>query len=117
MGIGRFAYTPLLPLMQERHGLTLAQAGLLASANYLGYLLGALASVAFDPAPRTAARRGLVAVAATTLAMGLAAGFEVWLVLRLAAGVASAFVLVGVSGWTLAALARAGRAEIGRAHV
>ena len=110
MGIGRFAYTPLLPLMQERHGLTLAQAGLLASANYLGYLLGALACVAFDPAPRTAARRGLVAVAATTLAMGLAAGFEVWLVLRLAAGVASAFVLVGVSGWTLAALARAGRA-------
>ena len=109
MGIGRFAYTPLLPLMQAQHGLTLAQAGLLASANYLGYLLGALACVAFDPAPRTAARRGLVAVAASTLAMGIATGFEAWLVLRFAAGVASAFVLVGVSGWTLAALARAGR--------
>ena len=110
MGIGRFAYTPLLPLMQERHGLTLAQAGLLASANYLGYLLGALACVALDPAPRSAARRGLVAVAVSTLAMGLATNFEVWLGLRLAAGVASAFVLVGISGWTLAALARAGRA-------
>ena len=110
MGIGRFAYTPLLPLMQQHDGLTLGQAGLLASANYLGYLLGALVCVAFDPAPRTAARRGLVAVAVTTLAMGLTAGFEVWLALRLAAGVASAFVLVGISGWTLAALARAGRA-------
>ena len=110
MGIGRFAFTPLLPLMQDRHGLTLAQAGALASANYLGYLLGALACVAFDPAPRSAARVGLVAVALTTFAMGLTSDYAAWLGLRLAAGVASAFVLVGVSGWTLAALARAGRA-------
>ena len=109
MGIGRFAYTPLLPLMQDRHALTLAQAGTLASSNYLGYLLGALACVAFDPAPRTAARLGLVAVALTTLAMGLTASYPVWLGLRLAAGVASAFVLVGVSSWTLGALAREGR--------
>jgi predicted MFS family arabinose efflux permease len=114
MGIGRFAFTPLLPLMQDRHALTLAQAGALASANYLGYLLGALACVAFDPAPRNAARHGLVAVALTTIAMGLAGGFAAWLALRLAAGVASAFVLVGVSGWTLAALAREQRsAEAG----
>ena len=37
MGIGRFAFTPLLPMMQE-HGLTVAQGGWLASANYVGYL-------------------------------------------------------------------------------
>ncbi len=109
MGIGRFAFTPLLPLMQAWHGLTLAQAGLLASANYLGYLLGALACVALAPAPRHAARLGLLVVALTTLAMGIASGFPSWLALRLAAGIASAFVLVGVTGWTLAALARAGR--------
>ena len=106
MGIGRFAFTPLLPLMQDRHALSLAQVGGLASINYLGYLLGALAFVVFSPAPQAAARHGLVVVAATTLAMGLTASFPAWLVLRLAAGVASAFVLVGVSGWTLAALAR-----------
>lgn len=110
MGIGRFAFTPLLPLMQDRHALSLAQASALASANYLGYLLGALACVAFNPAPRSAARQGLAAVAVTTLAMGLTQAFAGWLALRLAAGVASAFVLVGISGWTLAVLARERRA-------
>ena len=42
MGIGRFAFTPLLPMMQADAGLTLAQGGWLASANYAGYLAGAL---------------------------------------------------------------------------
>ncbi|SIS22410.1 Uncharacterised MFS-type transporter YbfB [Williamsia sterculiae] len=40
MGIGRFVFTPLLPLM---HGALGAQDGaLVATANYVGYLLGAL---------------------------------------------------------------------------
>src|SRR2546430_13524654 len=42
MGIGRFAFTPLLPMMQDDAGISLAQGGYLASANYLGYLAGAL---------------------------------------------------------------------------
>jgi len=45
MGIGRFAFTPLLPMMQEGAGVTLAQGGCLASANYVGYLVGALTAV------------------------------------------------------------------------
>ncbi len=37
MGVGRFAFTPLLPLMQAHEGLSLGQGAWLASANYLGY--------------------------------------------------------------------------------
>ena len=50
MGIGRFAFTPLLPLMQEE-GLALADGGRLASSNYAGYLHGALSCVFANPNP------------------------------------------------------------------
>jgi predicted MFS family arabinose efflux permease len=105
MGIGRFAFTPMLPLMQLHDLVSLRQGSYLASANYVGYLLGALLLFVFDPAPSRAAKFGLAAVAASTLAMAFTSSFWPWLVLRMIAGVASAFVLVGVSGWALAVLA------------
>lgn len=105
MGIGRFAFTPMLPLMQAEAALTLAQGSYLASANYAGYLLGAVLCVALDPRPTLAARLGLAAVAASTLAMAVTSSVPAWFALRLIAGIASAFVLVGVSAWALAALA------------
>lgn len=110
MGVGRFAFTPLLPLMQQAGALSLAQGGSLARANYLGYLVGALLSMALTPSPARAARAGLVAVAALTAGMGLTGAFGAWLALRFLAGVASAFVLVGVSSWALPLLAAQGRA-------
>jgi membrane protein implicated in regulation of membrane protease activity len=42
MGIGRFAFTPLLPMMLADGVLDLPTASWLASANYFGYLVGAL---------------------------------------------------------------------------
>lgn len=110
MGIGRFAFTPLLPLMQAAGELSLAQGGTLARANYLGYLAGALVTMALNPRPGRAARLALAAVAALTTGMGITGSFALWIALRLAAGVASAFVLVGVSSWALPLLATAGRA-------
>jgi MFS family permease len=69
MGIGRFAYTPLLPQMQVELGWTLSQAGDVASANYLGYLVGALVAA---PLSQTRVRSytlmvGLLGSAFTTL--------------------------------------------------
>src|SRR5258705_11205271 len=55
MGIGRFAYTPILPLMTTQAALTPEAVGTLATANYIGYLAGALAGTA---SPRLARSTG-----------------------------------------------------------
>ncbi|MGH8809326.1 MAG: YbfB/YjiJ family MFS transporter, partial [Noviherbaspirillum sp.] len=105
MGIGRFAFTPVLPMMLQDAGLSIASGGLLASANYLGYLVGALSAIAIRIRPERAIRAGLLAIGIVTLAMGLQLPFAAWLLLRLAAGVASAWVLISVSAWCLESLA------------
>jgi len=109
MGIGRFSLTPIMPLMQQDSSLTLAQGGWLATVNYLGYLAGALICVLLPPPPLSAIRWGATSVAVFTLGMGLTHAFAFWLAFRLGAGIASAFVLVGVSAWTMPILARCGR--------
>ena len=107
MGVGRFAFTPLLPLMQDDAGLSLAAGGYLAAANYLGYLAGAL----WAARPARSARvihASLFAIAVATAAMGLVHSMPAWLLLRFAAGVASAWALVHVSAWALPRLATGG---------
>jgi predicted MFS family arabinose efflux permease len=109
MGIGRFAFTPILPMMEADAGLTLKAAGWLAAANYLGYLLGALSAARL---PRAWAIRGsLLLIAVVTFAMGVTDSFALQLLLRLLAGVASAWVLVHVSAWALDRLHAFGRAD------
>lgn len=99
MGIGRFAFTPVLPLMQAEGTLTLAAGGWLAVANYAGYLAGALTAPLVSSA--LGARAGLAGVALFTLSMALTEQILIWTLLRAAAGVASAWVLVHVSAWCL----------------
>jgi MFS family permease len=96
MGIGRFAYTPLLPVMQEALGWSVAQAGDVAAANFLGYFVGALvaARLAASPARRRWLVAAFMASAATTLAGVVTESFAAWLVVRFLSGVASAFCLV-----------------------
>jgi MFS family permease len=105
MGIGRFSLTPIMPLMQQDLGLTLPQGSWLATGNYLGYLLGALICAALAPRPAGAIRWGLVCVGVFTLAMAATHALPLWFAFRLAAGVASAFVLIGVSAWAMPILA------------
>ncbi len=105
MGIGRFAFTPVLPMMLQDAGLSIAAGGVLASANYLGYLLGALSALVLRIQPERAIRGGLLAIGIVTLAMAAPLPFVVWALLRLLAGVASAWVLISVSAWCLESLA------------
>ena len=111
MGIGRFSLTPILPLMQQDQGLSLAAGSWLATTNYLGYLAGALVCIALKPPPTAAIRWGLLWVGLLTLAMGVCDWQPAWLALRFLAGVASAFVLVGTSAWAMPILKHHGKEE------
>jgi predicted MFS family arabinose efflux permease len=111
MGIGRFSLTPILPLMQQDAGLSLAVGGWLATFNYVGYLIGAIFCIALTPRAALAIRWGLLSVGITTLLMGLSDWQPLWLVLRLVSGAASAFVLVGTSAWAMPILKSHGREE------
>ncbi len=112
MGIGRFAFTPILPMMQDDFGLSVAGGGWLASGNYLGYLLGALAAAVWPLRARGVLTVSLLVVAATTFAMGVTENFSAWAVLRFAAGVASALMFIAVSTRCMAALAERGRPQL-----
>lgn len=110
IGIGRFVYTPILPLMLEALHLDRFTAGLLASANYAGYLAGALLAAGRLPgARRTWLIGALFASATTTAAMGATTALPLFLALRFAGGVASAFGIILTSAIVLEVLADAGR--------
>lgn len=118
MGAGRFVYTPILPVMVEQAGISTAEAGYVASANFLGYLAGAL--VAATPALRGSRRLwllvGLGANAFCLAAMAAVSGLSAFLVLRFLAGVASAFALVFSTSLVLDRLAESGRHGLSALH-
>ncbi|NDZ16742.1 MFS transporter [Variovorax sp. WS11] len=106
MGIGRFAFTPMLPLMIRAGSADVAAGGWLAAANYAGYLLGALTTARLPLTPQRVGLLALTLIVASTAAMGWTASLPAWLLLRFVAGVASAWALVSTSVWCLAWLSR-----------
>lgn len=116
LGVARFAYTPLLPLMQRQAGLGVGAAGWLASINYVGYLVGALvASLVGDPALKDRLYRlGLIAAVVTTAMMGVSQDPIVWAVSRFIAGLGAASCMLFGTGLVLNWLIRHDhRSELG----
>jgi len=113
IGIGRFAFTPILPMMQKDAGLSLAAAGWLASANYLGYLIGAVSAIWIRTRSAAIALVSLMAIALVTVAMGVTDNLLAWIALRALAGIASAWALVFGSAWVLQRLAAMGSHRLG----
>jgi MFS family permease len=113
MGVGRFAFTPILPMMQKDLGLTLRMAGLLASANYVGYFVGALSAIWLRATTARVLPVSMVTVALLTVAMGLTRNPVAWLLLRGLAGILSAWILVFASASILERLVSLGKSRLG----
>ena len=103
LGIARFAYALVLPVMRDDLNWSYSEAGWLNTTNALGYLLGALLSarlVRRFGAP-VLALWGVAACMASLAACGLVTDFLLLNVARVLAGVGGAFAFV--AGGALAA--------------
>src|SRR5690606_3496466 len=99
MGIGRFVFTPLLPGMMSDLNLSASDAGLIASSNYFGYLIGAfLAGGGWAHGhERRVLLVGLLANVLLIVAMGFDTGLSGFIVIRFFAGIASAFSMIFIT--------------------
>ncbi|MDN7131878.1 YbfB/YjiJ family MFS transporter [Halomonas sp. MC140] len=103
VGVARFAYTPLLPVMQQQTWMSDADGGWLAALNYSGYILGAVlaASVRSIYIKDMLYRIGLVLAVLTTAGMALTDHFWLWAGLRFLAGLSSSGSMLLASGLIL----------------
>ena len=117
LGIGRFVYTPILPAMLGALGWSKSDAGLIASANFLGYFVGALlAGLPFVMRrPRFWLLTALAISAVSTGAMAVPSDIASFAGLRFTGGIASAFVIVCASTLVLERLSLSGRASLSAA--
>jgi predicted MFS family arabinose efflux permease len=116
VGLARFAYTPMLPIMRHEAGLSVLAGGWLATFNYLGYIAGALVAASISDLGHKFRlyRIGLVVAVVSTAAMGLTHDTGLWAVLRFVSGLSSTAGLLLASGLVLNWLIRQGhRPELG----
>lgn len=116
LGIARFAYTPLLPLMQQQASLGISAGGWLASINYMGYFTGVLiaASISNMMLKDRLYRIGIIVAVISTLGMALTTNFWIWSLMRYLAGLSSAASILLGSGLILNWLIRHSyRSELG----
>ncbi|NIK48281.1 YbfB/YjiJ family MFS transporter [Variibacter gotjawalensis] len=111
MGLGRFVYTPILPVMVEHLGYSKGQVGVIASSNFLGYLTGVLigATPWIKGSRRAWALAMLALSAVTTGALAFFSSILVLSVLRFVGGVASAIGFVFLAALVIDRLTQAGR--------
>src|SRR2546430_2186800 len=114
-GVGRFVYTPILPLMTARAGLSPRWGAAIATANYAGYLVGAMVGVAAPALLRSRAvyRSSLIVVVATLALMPVLTSDARWAALRFVAGCASALVFMVAASALLTGLRAHGQHLVG----
>lgn len=116
VGLARFAYTPLLPIMRAETWLTDSAGGWLATFNYMGYITGAVAAASISSLPikYRLYKAGLLLAVLTTAATGLTQDYTTWIVLRFLSGLSSTAGLLIGSGLVLNWLIRHGhKPELG----
>lgn len=118
LGLGRFAFTPILPVMQAEYGFDAQGSGWLAASNNVGYLIGALwaGAVRTDLGRHRLLGLGFVVLLATLVLMPVTASPLVWNGLRLVAGIASAWIFVLASALVIPLLTAAGHARWSGLH-
>ncbi|MBN3860293.1 YbfB/YjiJ family MFS transporter [Neisseriaceae bacterium PsAf] len=95
MGIGRFVYTPILPIMQAGTHMSSATAAYIATANYIGYLIGSMLATYYPKiSQQNTLRISAMGLVISELAMMATSFASIWFILRLFAGVFSALIFI-----------------------
>ncbi|OLP59443.1 MFS transporter [Xaviernesmea oryzae] len=118
MGFGRFSFTPILPGMMGDLHLTAGDAGLIASANFIGYLVGAVCAGQGwgEGREKTIGLGALLATSMLLAGMSLGSSVILFATLRFLAGLASAFAMIFLSQIVLTRGAEAGNAHVQSVH-